>query len=482
MVAFGAVPLSASMSLGLTKYKLIQRKRAQAVAEASALAAARLAMDILAGDPEALAVVKAAAAPRDQSSAEPIRKVERARGKWRGSTLSGYLRGDDKTYVFNFRCTKRRLGELAKLLEGSQFDPAVALAKTPARLRAAQAALDHPTLTYKVATCMYSLGHGGPVKVLADSASIGKTTLLSWLGEFCEAVIKVLKPLYMPGRPMTAKDLAAVKGQFASRRGMQDIALACDGSHVPFCPASRFIASDYRNYKGWYSILAVAFVDSYYRFFEVDVGYPGRAGDNTVLAQNLTMKAIREEPDKWLGKNGLILGDSGASDGDTLFLNPFFNAAEESRCWFNFCHSSTRFFVEQTFGMWKSRFRFLINRMPNTNHELNTKMIYASTILHNYLVTHKDDMVPLPLDQNDPQWATFYKYFESHMCPSCKYAQKVHCSHQAQYRNGLSHTRGSRVAPSVVREVIREKMWDDIGDCDYRAIIMASRASNGIGE
>ena len=78
------------------------------------------------------------------------------------------------------------------------------------------------------------------------------------------------------------------------------------------------MSSDYRNYKGWTSILAVAFTDSFYRFFEIDVGYPGRAGDNTVLKHSWLMQKFREDPDTWLGPGGLVLGDSGASDGDNV--------------------------------------------------------------------------------------------------------------------------------------------------------------------
>ena len=36
------------------------------------------------------------------------RVVERALGAWRGSTISGYLRGDEKTYLENFRCSKQK--------------------------------------------------------------------------------------------------------------------------------------------------------------------------------------------------------------------------------------------------------------------------------------------------------------------------------------------------------------------------------------
>ena len=137
-----------------------------------------------------------------------------------------------------------------------------------------------------------------------------------------------------------------MQGQFASRRGIPGVSLACDGSHVPFKPKNKAVAGDYRNYKGWTSILAVAFVDSFYRFYAVDVGYPGRAGDNTVLARNRWMEKVTNEPDTWLGKGGVILGDSGASDGDRVFLNPYHGPTDPERCWFNFCHSSTRFFVD----------------------------------------------------------------------------------------------------------------------------------------
>ena len=50
------------------------------------------------------------------------RIVHRALAKWRGSTLSGYLRaGDDQTYLENFRCTKQRLDAIVYELRGSQL-------------------------------------------------------------------------------------------------------------------------------------------------------------------------------------------------------------------------------------------------------------------------------------------------------------------------------------------------------------------------
>ena len=233
---------------------------------------------------------------------------------------------------------------------------------------------------------MYALTQGGPVKVKADACSVGTSTLRCYLHDFCDAVIKYVRPQYMPARPFTEADLKAVRSQFAARRNIDIVTLACDGTHIPHRPKNKRVAYDYRNYKGWTSILAVCFVDSYYRFFDVDVGYPGRAGDNTVLASNWLMKSIHADPDAWLGPGGIILGDSGASDGDKVFMNPYHAPTEPDKLWFNFCHSSTRFFAEQVMGIWKSRFRCLLDPL-RVDHKLTTKIIYCTAILHNVLTT-----------------------------------------------------------------------------------------------
>ena len=52
------------------------------------------------------------------------RVVPRALGKWRGSTLSGYLSHDDQTYLESFRATRAQLDGLVARLQGSQLDSA----------------------------------------------------------------------------------------------------------------------------------------------------------------------------------------------------------------------------------------------------------------------------------------------------------------------------------------------------------------------
>jgi hypothetical protein len=427
----------------------------------------------------ALAAVAACVAASD-AAAMPRRTVPRALGGWRGSTLAGYvLRGDDVTYKEKLRMDSGTFSKLVGLFRGSRLDTSLPLTtqraceirgttgrrrrgrrvSVIAQVARATRSRDPPTLRYKVAACMYAFAHGGPLKTLADVCSVAQSTLRGWLTSFCLDTMRLVKPLYMPAKPFSAEERAAVQGQFASRRGVPNVTLACDGSHIPFKPPNKRVALDYRNYKGWYSILAVAFVDSYYRFFDLDVGYPGRAGDNTVLSKNWLMRALSVDPAAWLGPGGLVLGDSGASDGDSFFMNPFHAPTEPEKCWFNFCHSSTRFFVEQTFGIWKSRFRFLLHPL-NTKHRLTCLMIYASAILHNFLIAHVG--ADYDAHMSAANWRNFFAEKEVMLCPTCVREKKDHCVHQAAYRNNATHQAAMRQRPSQVRTELCESLWDEV--------------------
>ena len=52
----------------------------------------------------------------------------------------------------------------------------------------ASIAKDTPSLTFKVASCVYTVCQEGFVKTSADVASIGESTLRGWLMCFADAV------------------------------------------------------------------------------------------------------------------------------------------------------------------------------------------------------------------------------------------------------------------------------------------------------
>ena len=103
-------------------------------------------------------------------------------GKWRGSTISGYLRGgpvgrDEITYRENFRMSIGPFDKLVSLMEKTTFGarlPSKSLAelrqdahrrsgKRGGGIELALSMLDHPTTRFKVAACLYTMGQeGGP--------------------------------------------------------------------------------------------------------------------------------------------------------------------------------------------------------------------------------------------------------------------------------------------------------------------------------
>ncbi|KAG0436734.1 hypothetical protein HPB47_017782 [Ixodes persulcatus] len=56
---------------------------------------------------------------------------------------------------------------------------------------------------------------------------------------------------------------------------------ALDGCHLPVSPP-KDSAVDYRNYKGWYSVILLVLVDHRYLFRYISVGSPGKCRDANV--------------------------------------------------------------------------------------------------------------------------------------------------------------------------------------------------------
>ena len=381
---------------------------------------------------------------------EQRRHVERADGGWKASTLYGYLeRGDEVVYKQKFRVTMRTFDFIVEKLtrNGHVKD---SNCRNP-ELRV--------TARFKVAVAMYYLAHGCcESNMVGDVASLGAATVDLYLTDFCEGVLCSLRPLYMPASPPRAAHRDRIKAEFAKRRGISCVAMAVDGTHVPFRGGP-----DYKNYKGWTSILALAYVNSFYLFVDADVGAAGRAGDNTILKDSFLLRRIQLSPDEWLGPGGVIAADGGASDGGKILLNPIQDAREPDEVWYNFCHSSTRFFVEETFGRWKNRFRFLL-RETHMSHKNATRLIYVSMILHNLCTIRKDDAVDFK-DGTDAEWLEFFETYASMSCPSCTRKGALHCPHVQKWKDSgdsipLSNNAAAR------RDAIKDHMWEELCNDD----------------
>ena len=118
------------------------------------------------------------------------------------------------------------------------------------------------TAKYKVFACIYFLAHGGPTAPTVHALKVSHPVFVKWLTAFHIGVKRVYGPRYM--RKPTPQELVKIKERFGNRRGLSDVATTGDGSHVPYNPKCSLTKEDYKNYKGWYSILVFAIRRIYY--------------------------------------------------------------------------------------------------------------------------------------------------------------------------------------------------------------------------
>lgn len=69
---------------------------------------------------------------------------------------------------------------------------------------------------------------------------------------------------------------------------------ALDGSHFPVSPPKKH-ATDYHDYKGWYSFILLAFVDHRYRFRYINVGSPDCCRDSYVYHRSSLPMLVNED-------------------------------------------------------------------------------------------------------------------------------------------------------------------------------------------
>jgi hypothetical protein len=153
---------------------------------------------------------------------------------------------------------------------------------------------------------------------------------------------------------------------------------------------------DYYNRKGFYSIILQAVVDSYGKFIDIFVGYPGSTHDSRVF-RNSPLYLSLNSSSLNIPSNAYILGDAGYPCQNWL-LTPYRDNGRlaQIQTYYNTKHSQTRISVEQAFGKLKSRFRCLINPIA-TSLEVVNLIVTASCILHNICEERHEDL----LDDNE---------------------------------------------------------------------------------
>jgi hypothetical protein len=173
----------------------------------------------------------------------------------------------------------------------------------------------------RLAICLYRLGRGDYLYMIAELFGIGLSTVQCIVSEVCRAIVKNLwKSAVMDTFPSNTEQINAKiidmeqLWQFPCAWGV------VDGCHLPIvCSSGGHEArKEYHNFKNFYSIVMMAIVDAKDRFVWASICFPGNSHDSVILqstqlwtdiTENNIITSIGKNIEKFI-VNLLILGDS----------------------------------------------------------------------------------------------------------------------------------------------------------------------------
>lgn len=237
------------------------------------------------------------------------------------------------------------------------------------------------------------LASGASFNALSFEYLIGATTLRNIVNSTCQSIWEALQPLYMAEK--NEEDWYKIADQFYERTNFPNIIGAVDGKHVRITNP-KYGGSDYFNYKKYFSMVLMAWVDADYKFIYIDVGSQGSASDSTILKKSNTGRRLqgnllnipigRSLPNDENGKimPFCIVGDEAFGLSKNI-LRPFSKRGlTVAKRIFNYRHTRARRMVECTFGILCNKWRIL-HRPIDVNVEFCDKIVMACCILHNYV-------------------------------------------------------------------------------------------------
>ncbi|MCL4154174.1 UNVERIFIED_CONTAM: hypothetical protein GTU68_060049 [Idotea baltica] len=191
-----------------------------------------------------------------------------------------------------------------------------------------------------------------------DLSGVSRMTASRVIHDVSEALCREIRRfIKFPNSPQQLRNVAH---SFYLLRRIPNVCGAIDGSHIAI---KRPTVNEhvYVNRKGFHSINVQAICDADFTFTNIVVRYPGSTHDSFI----------------WTNCSLYHKFSNGHFDGFHLLENRY-----------NRAHCGTRFKIENTFGIWKSRFRCLDKSSGSMQYspERCCKIITATAILHNIAI------------------------------------------------------------------------------------------------
>lgn len=224
------------------------------------------------------------------------------------------------------------------------------------------------------------LASGDSFSTLEHMYRVPKSTISKFLVHILKAIYTVLQDYIRIAD--SEEKWTEIAERFHSRWNFPGCCGAIDGKHIRIkCPANS--GSDFYNYKGYFSTVLFAMVDSNYEFLYIDVGSNGRMNDSSIFGASRLKTALENNtlrfPD-W----GVIVGDD-AFPLKTYLMMPYSrNGMTQKEKIFNYRLSRARRISENAFGILVSRFRIFLSGIEVSPDKVDY-IVKATCALHNWL-------------------------------------------------------------------------------------------------
>lgn len=250
-------------------------------------------------------------------------------------------------------------------------------------------------LEKRVAVALIRLATNMDYSLLSELFSESISTLSQCVREVCDAIIMLLKPLYMhhPG----VLELAENARSFHAKWGFPHCVGVLDTLHIPVrSPPAQ--ARDCWSRKGGHSVVMQGVVNAQGCFWDVCVGFPGGTEDATILQSSELWIMARDgglspQPPLLLMNQPmgyLLLGDEGYPLHNWLMKSyPASPQLTPPQCNFNARLDNCRAVIDHAFR--RLRARWQCTHLRSDSHlELVPMMALACCVLHNVCEMHSD--------------------------------------------------------------------------------------------
>ena len=247
-----------------------------------------------------------------------------------------------------------------------------------------------------MAICIWRLATNVDFRTISHLFGIGQSTAVTIANHVAAVIVTEMLPLYI--RMPSERELKDIIHGFRDRWGFPQCGGAIDGTHIgilapPISPA------DYYNRKGFYSVILQGVVDHRLRFWDINVGWPGKVHDARVFGnsslyergQSGTLFPNITESFQGVNVPVVMLGDS-AYPLLPWLMKPYPENQQSTpaQLAFNYRLSRARMTVERAFGRLKGRWRCLMKRYDGRIDNINT-IISACCVLHNFCEDNSED-------------------------------------------------------------------------------------------